>query len=80
MNAAILSLFAGLISLISGLVGWWIANNPRIRNRKLWERIHKLEDENREAVAKHDMVALARIAGELYRLRQVQATLSSLGL
>ena len=80
MNAAVLSLFAGLISIIAGMIGWWIANNPRIRQRKLWERIHKLEDENREAIAKHDVVAVARLANELDRLRQVQQTLSSLGL
>ena len=75
MNAW-LALIAAAIGLVGIVVKFFIDNNPRIRLRELNERIVRLEDDQRDALAKRDMDRVGRNNLELVRLRYLQTALA----
>ena len=72
----LLGLFATIAAIAAGLIAWWIKNNPRIRLRELNERIVRLEDDQRDALSKHDMQRVSRNNLALKRLRDIQTALA----
>jgi len=72
----LLGLLATVAGVVAGLITWWIKNNPRIRLRELNERIVRLEDDQRIALAERDMLRVARNNLELRRLRDLQTALA----
>lgn len=72
------AILAGVVGIAASLVTWWVANNPRIRARKLLDRIQKLEAEVADALGAHDMDRVAKCNRELIRLRQTHRLLTGL--
>jgi hypothetical protein len=75
---ALVGILAAILGIAGGLITWWINNNPRIRARKLLDKIERLDDELREAVAERDMARIAELNLELDRLRVAQESLNRL--
>lgn len=69
---------AAFAAIISSLVTWWVANNPRIRERKMLDKIQGMEDDLRIALSKKDMDRVNDLTRDLNRLRDAQTALAGL--
>ena len=74
----LIGLLATIATIVAGLLTWWINNNPRIRMRKLLDKIERLENEFRKAVEDHNTQRMGELQLELVRLRLAQEALAKL--
>ncbi len=63
---------AAFIGLLATALTWYFSTEKQRRKDALTRRIRALEKEHDEALSRQDMVAVARLQLELYRLRQEQ--------